>query len=89
MMPKRVGLVEHLVEGLAAGAGFFESQDNILDAVVGVGVHQHVGHLDDVGRVGAVGHAHAVAECFDDDGQQLEGGLFAYMLLDLEQLGGG
>ena len=81
--------VEGLEEVGAGGTGFFQGQDDVLEAVVGVGLGQGAGQLDEVGGVGLFLDAERVDEGAQDDDEQLDDFALAEAVIELEELGGG
>ena len=81
--------VEGLEEIVAAGASFFQGQNDVLDAVVGVGASQVVGQGDEVAGIRLVFHPERVDERAQDDDQQLHHFPLADAFVELKDFGGG
>ena len=79
--------VEGLKEIGALGAGFLQGQDDVLEAVVGVGLGQGAGQLDEVGGIGLFLDAERVDEGAQDDDEQLDDFALAEAVGELEELG--
>ena len=81
--------VEGLEEVGAGGAGFFEGQDDVFEAVVGVGGGQGAGQLDEVGGVRLLLDTQGLDEGAQHHYQQLHHFALAEVVGELEDFGGG